>query len=82
MNATFVSEGYVRHEHRQELESGDELIVAAEAWVEIATIKNFSVIAISQPLQRHRCSLHVLEQRFELLALALRNPTLSEHSKS
>jgi len=41
----------VRHEHRQELETGDELIVASEAWVEIATVKNFSVIEIAQPLE-------------------------------
>ena len=41
----------MRHEHRQELETGDELIVASEAWVKIATIKNLSVIAISQSLE-------------------------------
>ena len=51
MNATLISEGYVGDQHRQELETGDELIVAAEAGVEITTIKNFSVIETSQPLQ-------------------------------
>ena len=49
MNATFISEGYVGDQHRQKLESGDELIVAAEAGMEIATIKSLPVIKIAQP---------------------------------
>ena len=28
----------MRHEHRQELDTGEELVIAAEAGVEIATI--------------------------------------------
>ena len=39
----------MRNEHRKELESGDELVVAAEAGVEIAAIKNPAVIETTQP---------------------------------
>ena len=41
----------MRHEHRQELDTGEELVIAAEAGVEIATIKNLSVIQTTQPLE-------------------------------
>ncbi len=72
----------MRHEHRQELDRGEELIIPAQGGIEVASIKNSSIVEILETLQRHRCSLHVLEQRFKLLALSLRNPTFGKHSES
>ncbi len=36
VNATFVTEGDVRNEHGEELESGDQLMVSAEGRVIVA----------------------------------------------
>ncbi len=43
MNATFKTEGDVCDEHGEELDAGDELVIAAEAGVRIAAVKNFSI---------------------------------------
>ena len=72
----------MRDEHHQELERREELIAPAQGRIEVASIKNPSIVEILETLQRNRWSLHVLEEGFEFLTLALSNPALVVHSES
>ena len=71
----------MRDEHREELDPRDELVIAAEAGVELAPVDHISIREVAETLEGNGRSFHLLEERLELLALALGDPALRVHSE-
>ena len=72
MDAALESKGHMGNEHRQELKARDQLVVPAQGRVVVAFVKNAAIVEVFQSAEGNGWSLHVLEDRFKLLALALR----------
>ena len=61
----------MRHEHGEELDGSQELVIAPQAWVKPRALVVYEafMVAVSQALKRHRSALHVAEELLETLAV-------------
>ena len=67
------------NEHGEELEPGDELVVPSQGRIVVAFVKNAAIGEVFQSAEGDGRPLHVLEDRLELLALALWDPAPRTH---
>jgi hypothetical protein len=74
VNHALVAKKNVRHEEREELHGGEELVIAAQGRVEVALEVNEPVRSIIQSLKGDGCALHVFEDGLEPLSVVCLEP--------
>ena len=71
VDAALEAQGDMRNEERQELERGQELVVAAQREMELAPVEEHSVVAVLESFRGDGRTFHVLEETLELESVSL-----------